>query len=92
MMKSKYKVCGFCYLDPITNRTNIAALGLMDSESSENFKFLFERLKELIGEREVNFITDKDFTEIAVLKEVFPSARKLLCTWHVVKVGYLNMF
>ena len=86
MDKSQYKVCGFCYLDPRTNSTIMAAVGFMEVENHENFEFLFNRLKELSGGRDdFIFIIDKDFREIHSLETVFPNSEIILCRFHVIK-------
>jgi len=83
---SKYKVNAFCYLNPTTNRAELCAVAFLSDETAATFKSTFNFFKEMCTQRPSIFIVDKDFTEIGVLKIVFPDAAILLCTFHVIKI------
>jgi len=82
---SEYKVCGFCYLNPTTNRSELAAIAFLSEETATVFRAAFNLFKQMCSQPPSIFIVDKDFTEIAVLREVFIGATLLLCTFHVIK-------
>ena len=83
---SKYKLCGMCYLQPVTNRSEFCALAFLSDETARNLKITFECFKRMCSHLPpLVIMVDKDFTEIAVLKPVFPAARILLCYFHVLK-------
>lgn len=60
---------------------------LVDNERKETLRTACEQFKEGCPSFDsvAVIIIDKDFTELAVLKEQFPKARVLLCHFHVVK-------
>ena len=82
---SKYKLCGFCYLNPTTNCSEISALAFLAEETAVNFRWTFQRFKEMCSESPAIFVVDKDFNDISVLRQVFPTAAILLCYFHVIK-------
>ena len=42
--QAHYKLTAFCYLNPVTNKTEVAALALVSQESNENFDFVLALL------------------------------------------------
>lgn len=50
-----------------------------------NLKWTFQCFKHIYSEQPTVFIVAKDFTEIAVLREVFVTTTILLCNFYVVK-------
>ena len=83
--KARYKVAAFCYLDANSDKTEIAALGLLCQESESCFRFIFEQFAKICIRQDIIFITDKDFTEINTLKKIFPGSIILLCQFHTIK-------
>ena len=83
--QSRYKVCGFCFVDPETNTTQMAGMALLDAESHENFEFAFNALKDMAsGKDDFIFIVDKDMKEVNTLYKVFRNCTVLLCLFHVI--------
>jgi len=82
---SKYKVCAFCYLNPTTNCSEISALAFLSEETAVNFGRAFCCFEHMCSEPPTIFMVDKDFNEISILREVFPTATNLLCLFHVIK-------
>jgi len=73
---SKYKLCGFCYLNPATNGSEFCALASLADETTMTLRIAFEFFKKLCSHVLPQvIIVDKDFTEIAVLQQVFRAAR-----------------
>ena len=60
-------------------------LTFMSEESSVNLEATFKFFKTMCTKSTNIFVVDKDFNEIFVLKRVFPEAKILLCTFHVLK-------
>ena len=61
-----------------------AAVGLIDSETEENFEFIFTEFKKACGGREdLTWIIDKDFREVRTIGRVFPHSLIWLCLFHV---------
>ena len=59
---------------------------LMERETKSCFRNAFDHFKKYNDYSKIKvFITDKDFTEIECLEQNFPSARVLLCQFHVLK-------
>ena len=77
---SKYKLCAFCYLNPITNRSELCALAFIAEETGRNFRDTFQIFKSMCSKSPSVFIVDKDLNEVAILREVFPLTSILLCT------------
>lgn len=82
---SRYKLCGFCYLNPVTDKSEFCALAFISEETANNLRATFRSLKKMCTQIPEAFIVDKDFNEISVLKEVFGTVRILLCNFHVIK-------
>jgi len=53
-------------------------------ESTQHLRAIVQAFKNCYGNTKV-IIIDKDFTEIAVLKDEFPTATILFCQLHVIK-------
>ena len=83
--KAQYKLTAFCYLNPLTDKTEVAALALVSTESEENFDFVLSCFRSLNPVDEIVFLVDKDFTCIDSIKRTFPRATVLLCIFHVLK-------
>ena len=83
--KALYKVAAFVYLDPNTNLSEIAAFSLMSQESSSSFEFILGIFSKMCIRQDLIFLIDKDFTEVASLKKIFPSSIVLLCIFHALK-------
>ena len=85
--QNNYKLCGFCYLDPHTDKSNLAGLGLMEAETCENFEYTFREIQRDMGggREDIIFIIDKDFKEEDTLRKVFPFCVILYCRFHVIK-------
>ena len=82
---AQYKVSAVCYLNPTTNKSEIASLSFISEESKENLKFVFSNFKSMSLHDPTVIIVDKDFNEITVLKSVLCIATILLCTFHIIK-------
>ena len=83
--QARYKVAGYAYLDPNTNKTEIAAFSILSQETASSIEFSLSNFSKIRGEKDLIFLVDKDFTEIASIKKIFPSATILLCIFHVLK-------
>ena len=83
--KARYKVAAFCYLDTNSDRTEVAAYAFMSEESTECFDFVLMQLSKLSCRQDMTFLIDKDFTEIASLRKIFPMSVVLLCIFHCLK-------
>ena len=83
--KAQYKLTAFCYLNPLTDKTEVAALALVSTESEENFDFVLSCFRSLNPVDEIVFLVDKDFTCIDSIKRTFPRVTVLLCIFHVLK-------
>ena len=81
---SKYKLCGFCYLNPTTNKSEFCASAFLSEVTACNFRSAFGCFRNMSSESPSVFIVDKDFNEISVLSSVFPNSTILLCN-HVIK-------
>ena len=45
--KGRQKLAAFCYMNPTTNKTEIAAVAFMSDESQDNSSFVLKKFKEL---------------------------------------------
>ena len=54
--KGRYKLAAVCYLNPTTNKTEIAAVALMSDESQENYDFLLSKFKFLCRKEDMIFL------------------------------------
>ena len=83
--QAQYKLSAFCYLNPFTDKTEVAALALVSTESEENFNFVLSCFRSIYPVDEIVFLVDKDFTCIDSIYRTFPHATVLLCIFHVLK-------
>ena len=83
--ESKYKCSGVLFLNPATNKGELVSISFMVDETSESLKFVLSAFRDISHHRPTAVLIDKDFTEIKILKELFPTARILLCLFHVPK-------
>jgi len=62
-------------------------VGLVSSEKHDNVNFVFQSFKESHESwRNVKvYFTDKDFSELQILNDEFPTATSLLCVFHVLR-------
>ena len=89
---AQYKVSAVVYLNPTTNKSEIASLSFISDESADNLRFVFTSFKKMTLHDPSVIIVDKDFNEIKLLKEIFPNAVILLCTFHVIKFLKVRIF
>ena len=82
---ARYKVAAFCYLDPNSDKTEIAAFSMMSQETAHCFQFVLDEFSKICVRQDLIFLIDKDFTEMETLRKVFPSAIVLLCVFHTLK-------
>ena len=84
--KARYKIAAFCYLNPTTNKTEIAAIAYISDESSSSLDFVFRHFSNICcGNVEKIFIVDKDFTQLNSINVHFPDCLILLCQFHTLK-------
>ena len=83
--QARYKVAAFCYLDQNSDRTEIAAFGIMSEESAPCFEFILNHFSRICVRQNIMFIIDKDFTELEVIRKVFPGVIIVLCMFHTLK-------
>ena len=77
--KGRNKLVAFCYLNPTTNKTEIAALSMMSDD------FVLSKFKTLCRREDIMFFVDKDFTNIESIKKAFSEVTILLCVFYVLK-------
>ena len=82
---SNYKMSAFLYLNPVSNRGEIAQISFLADEGAEVYKFMFSSFKKTFGKDPSIVLIDKDFNELKIVKEVFPTSTPLLCKFHVLK-------
>ena len=80
-----YKLCSLLYLNPITNKGEMAQMSFLSDETEDSYTFAFNATKKIIRRNPAVLMIDKDFTEIAVIQKLFPSTTILLCWFHVLK-------
>ena len=83
--QAHYKLTAFCYMNPVTNKTEVASIALVSQESEENFDFVLSLFRTLYSKDDFIFLVDKDFTCIASIKRAYPNSTVLLCIFHVIK-------
>ena len=83
--KARYKIAAFCYLNPTTNKTEIAAIAYTADETAESLDFIFQNFSVLCANPDKIFIVDKDFTQLDSIKRHFPGCTVLLCQFHTLK-------
>ena len=63
--------------------TELVAVGIVVAETQDNVRCMLESLRERNPEFKPRvFMTDKDFNERAIIKELFPTATVLICLFH----------
>ena len=63
--------------------TELVAVGILVAETQDNVRCMLESLRERNPEFKPRvFMTDKDFNERAIIKELFPTATVLICLFH----------
>ena len=82
---SGYKMTVFLYLNPVTNRGEVAQFAFMSDEGAEAYEFIFRAFKMASKRDPPIIILDKDFNELKVINRVFPDTTPLLCLFHVLK-------
>ena len=83
--KARYKIATFCYLNQITNKTEIAAIAYTADETADSLGFIFKHFNYLCINRDKMFIVDKDFTQLSSIEKYFPGCTILLCQFHRLK-------
>ena len=72
-----------------TNHTFYIGGAFIQRENKATFAWLFEGVKDILYRRRIPLprviITDRDIAQINALKEVLPTARRILCLWHINK-------
>lgn len=81
--ESKYKCSGVLFLNPATNKGELVSVSFIVDETSESLRFVLSAFRDVSAHRPTAAIIDKDFTEMKILKELFPTTRILLCLFHV---------
>ena len=89
---SRYALYAFLVMDGFGNGRLVYAT-LVQNEKAETLQAMVDSFKcaNPHWQSIKTIIIDKDFTEIKVLRERFPDARVLLCTFHVVKAMRLRI-
>lgn len=80
-----YKMSSFAYLNPVTNKGEIAHLFFLADEGAEALEFSFNSFKTANTHVPGYFMVDKDFGELSSLSTIFPNSTFLLCQFHVMK-------
>ena len=83
--KEGYKMSSFAYLNPVTNKGEIAQLIFLTDEGADALEFAFSSFKATNAHAPGYFMVDKDFNEVNTLKTVFSKSSFLLCQFHVMK-------
>ena len=81
--EAKYKCSGVLFLNPATNKGELVSISFIVDETSESLRFVLSAFRDISAHRPRAVNIDKDFTEIKILKELFPDTRILLCLFHV---------
>ena len=68
-------------------RKKVVAYALLRNERQETLRLFLSNFKELNSSTTQTklFIVDKDFSEVAVLRELWPDTEVFLCLFHVLK-------
>lgn len=68
-----------------TNKTFSMAYNFLSSEQGHNFRWVLQRVKQVIDERYYArvIVTDRDLALVGAVRAEFPDAHKLLCRWHI---------
>jgi len=83
--KFRGQLCVACAVDG-HNWMYLVAVGVIDSETNENWIWFMERLRDAIGSPPgMTFCTDCGQAVMAGVSEVFPNAEHRECMWHLVQ-------
>ncbi|XP_048493026.1 protein FAR1-RELATED SEQUENCE 5-like [Beta vulgaris subsp. vulgaris] len=67
-----------------TNKNFLVACALSQHEDAQSYRWMLERLKNLIGIVALNaIVTDRNMTLCKYISHVFPTSAHLLYTWHI---------
>ena len=83
--EARYKLMAAVYLNPTTNKSEVAFMALMCDEINQTVEFALSRFKHVCVHYTLVFIVDKDFGQLSVLRSIFPKARVLLRCFHAIK-------
>ena len=85
--RQKYKLAVFVYPCRQSNKTRVAAFALLADERQENIEFMLRQFHALfpIDLLPKFFFVDKDFTQMAAIKAIFPGSQVYLCIFHTLK-------
>lgn len=80
-----------------TNQNFLVGYVFMRNETTESYRWVLQKLRELIGyDKEPSvFLSDRELGLCAALREVFPGTAHFLCRWHInkdVEARVTNMF
>ncbi|KAK8890572.1 hypothetical protein M9Y10_035349 [Tritrichomonas musculus] len=65
-------------------KNQVRSFGIMEDRCKNSFRINFSNVKKLIGDIEV-FVTDRNFTQIDAVCELWPNAIIIYCTRHIGK-------
>ena len=65
-------------------KNQVLSFGIMEDRCKNSFRIYFSNVKKLIGDIEV-FVTDRNFTQIDAVCELWPNAIIIYCTRHIGK-------
>ena len=82
---AQYKVMAVVYLNPTTDKSELAHISILSDESKPNIEFAIRSFKKICNREDLVFIVDKDFNQINVIKNEFSKAIVLLCNFHTLK-------
>ena len=80
-----YKLSAVVYLNNTTGKGEVAQIAFHADESSQTYIDIFTAFKTMCNRDPPIILIDKDFTEIATVKKLFPTSTILLCVFHVLK-------
>ena len=68
-----------------TNKTFSMAYNFISCEQNKNYRWVLERVKQVIDERYYPrvIVTDRDLALVRAVEGEFPNAHHLLCRWHI---------
>ena len=69
---SRYKLMAVVYLNPTTNKSEVAFMALMCDETTDTVDYALKCFKSLCLRQKLIFMVDKDFGQLAVLTKLFP--------------------
>ena len=82
---ARYKLMAVVYLNPTTNKSEVAFMALMCDEVYATVEFALKTFKSFCSRNDLIFIVDKDFGQISALNKIFPESTVLLCIFHAIK-------